>query len=149
MDIKFSKRLDEIKEYYFSGKLDEVRRLEAGGMKVINLGIGSPDMAPSDETVDELIKSAKNPKNHSYQPYRSIKPLRTAISEFYTAIYHIKADADKEILPLIGSKEGVFTCQWLCLTAGTRYYYQILVILHIQALLRLQEGKQYIKFKRR
>jgi aspartate/methionine/tyrosine aminotransferase len=106
--MKFSKRLDNITEYYFSRKLEEVRQLQQKGKDVINLAIGSPDMAPPDMVIDKLKQSADNQNNHSYQPYRSIKELRAAISVWYSANYRVIADPEKEILPLLGSKEGIF-----------------------------------------
>ncbi|MDP4267300.1 MAG: aminotransferase class I/II-fold pyridoxal phosphate-dependent enzyme [Bacteroidota bacterium] len=116
--MNFSKRLNEIKEYYFSKKLEEVRQLEARGKRIINLGIGSPDMAPSEETIKSLIASAENPKNHAYQSYRSIIELRIAISKWYIRTFGIASDPVKEILPLLGSKEGVFYLSMALLDEG-------------------------------
>ena len=116
--MKFSKRLDSIQEYYFSRKLDEVRKLESQGKNIINLGIGSPDMPPSPETIDALKSSADDITHHSYQPYRSTKELRTAISSWYKSTYNVSADPDKELLPLLGSKEGVFYLSMALLDEG-------------------------------
>ena len=116
--MKFSKRLDSIQEYYFSRKLDEVRKLESQGKNIINLGIGSPDMPPSPETIDALKSSADDITHHSYQPYRSTKKLRTAISSWYKSTYNVSADPDKELLPLLGSKEGVFYLSMALLDEG-------------------------------
>ena len=116
--MKFSKRLDNITEYYFSKKLEEVRKLESEGKNIINLGIGSPDLPPSKSTINALITSAENFKNHSYQPYRSIRDLRKAMSEWYLKIYSVKSDCDKEILPLLGSKEGIFYLSMALLDEG-------------------------------
>ncbi|MBI3501220.1 MAG: aminotransferase class I/II-fold pyridoxal phosphate-dependent enzyme [Bacteroidetes bacterium] len=107
MIIKHSKRLNDVQEYYFSQKLSQIREMEAGGKKIINLGIGSPDMMPSENTIEELIRSAKNPKSHGYQSYKGIPELRKAIAKFYSETYNTKLDSETEILPLLGSKEGI------------------------------------------
>ena len=107
MIIKQSKRLDNVQEYYFSQKLAQIRQMEANGKKIINLGIGSPDMIPSENTIEELIRSAKNPKSHGYQSYKGIPELRKAIANFYNEAYSTKLDSETEILPLLGSKEGI------------------------------------------
>lgn len=100
-------RLNELKEYYFSVKLKEVRALVDSGKKVINLGIGSPDLAPSSETIQSLIESSQQPQNHGYQPYKGIPQFRKAIADWYLQTYHVELDPENEILPLIGSKEGI------------------------------------------
>ncbi len=107
MIIPTADRLGSLKEYYFSIKLAEIRQMQAEGKPVINLGIGSPDLAPSQATIDELVSSANNVSNHAYQPYKGIPALRKAMADFYTAIYGVGLDPDTEILPLIGSKEGI------------------------------------------
>ena len=116
--MKFSKRLNDIQEYYFSKKLEEVRKLDAQGKNIINLGIGSPDLPPSENTVNALIASAKDPSHHSYQPYRSTKELRAAMSKWYLETYNVIVDSDREILPLLGSKEGVFYLSMAMLDEG-------------------------------
>lgn len=107
MIISTAKRLQSLKEYYFSIKLAEIRKMQAEGKPVINLGIGSPDLAPSQPTIDALVASAHQPQNHAYQPYKGILPLRKAMANFYQAFYQVSLDAETEILPLIGSKEGI------------------------------------------
>ena len=107
MIIKQSKRLNDVQEYYFSQKLAQIRQMEASGKKIINLGIGNPDMSPSENTIEELIRSAKNPKSHGYQSYKGILELRKAIANFYSETYNTKLDSETEILPLLGSKEGI------------------------------------------
>ncbi|QIP17747.1 aminotransferase class I/II-fold pyridoxal phosphate-dependent enzyme [Spirosoma aureum] len=107
MIIPLAHRADQTQEYYFSVKLAEVRRLQAAGHDVINLGIGNPDLMPSANTVDALIKSAQQPASHGYQPYKGTPGLRQAIAQFYAHTYGVPLDADTEILPLIGSKEGI------------------------------------------
>lgn len=105
--IKTANRISNVEEYYFSRKLAEVRSLDTPELRVINLGIGSPDQAPSANAVDALIASAKNPANHGYQNYKGIPPFRKAIADFYQNIYNVKLDAESMILPLMGSKEGI------------------------------------------
>lgn len=107
MIISTAKRLLSLKEYYFSIKLAEIRKMQAEGKPVINLGVGSPDLAPSQPTIDALVTAAHQPQNHAYQPYKGIAPLRKAMSDFYKQFYNVTLDADTEILPLIGSKEGI------------------------------------------
>ena len=105
--IKAARRIDNVEEYYFSRKLAEVRGLDSPELRVINLGIGSPDQAPSDSTIEALIASAKNPSNHGYQNYKGIPQLRKGIADFYQRIYNVTLDPESMILPLMGSKEGI------------------------------------------
>jgi LL-diaminopimelate aminotransferase len=105
--IRTAKRIESVEEYYFSRKLAEVRSLDTPELRVINLGIGSPDQAPSPNTIEALITSAKNPANHGYQNYKGIPQLRKGISEFYKTVYNTSIDAETMILPLMGSKEGI------------------------------------------
>lgn len=107
MIIPLAHRADQTEEYYFSVKLAEVRRLQAAGHDVINLGIGNPDMMPSANTIDALIRSAQQPTSHGYQSYKGTPALRQGIAAFYTHTYGVSLDAETEILPLIGSKEGI------------------------------------------
>jgi LL-diaminopimelate aminotransferase len=106
-------RLSGINEYYFSQKLREIDQLNAQGKNVINLGIGSPDLPPHPSVIESLTEAARNPSNHAYQGYKGSSILRKAISEFCEHWYGFLPDADKEILPLIGSKEGVMH---ICMT---------------------------------
>lgn len=105
--IKPANRISNVEEYYFSRKLTEVRGLDTPEFRVINLGIGSPDQAPSAATIDALAASAKNPANHGYQSYKGIPPLRKGIADFYQRVYGITIDPETMILPLMGSKEGI------------------------------------------
>lgn len=105
--IKTAKRIANVEEYYFSKKLAEVRALDTSTLKVINLGIGSPDLAPSTATIGALIKSAENPDHHGYQNYKGIPALRQGIADFYKIIYDVNLSPESEILPLMGSKEGI------------------------------------------
>src|SRR5690349_31985 len=118
MIIKQSKRLQDVKEYYFSQKLQQIRELEKSGKKIINLGIGNPDMNPSENTINELIRSAQNPKNHGYQSYKGVPELRKAIADFYNETYSVTLNSETEILPLLGSKEGITHISLAFLDAG-------------------------------
>ncbi|MGC3943954.1 MAG: aminotransferase class I/II-fold pyridoxal phosphate-dependent enzyme [Chryseolinea sp.] len=105
--IKTANRIAQVEEYYFSRKLAEVRSLDTPDFRVINLGIGSPDQAPSSGTIDALVTSSKNPANHGYQNYKGIPALRQGIAGFYQRIYGVNIDPESMILPLMGSKEGI------------------------------------------
>lgn len=116
--IQVADRIAEVKEYYFSKKLDEIRAMVAAGHEVINLGIGSPDLPPAQEVADELISSAQDTTKHAYQSYRSIPELRQAIASFYDEHYGVELNATDEILPLLGSKEGVMYISMAFLNPG-------------------------------
>jgi LL-diaminopimelate aminotransferase len=105
--IKTADRIANVEEYYFSKKLAEVRGLDTPELRVINLGIGSPDLAPSENTIEALNASAKNPANHGYQNYKGIHALRESIARFSKDIYGVSLNAETNILPLMGSKEGI------------------------------------------
>jgi len=105
--IQTANRIANVEEYYFSKKLTEVRSLDTPDVKVINLGIGSPDLAPSDNTIQALIASAKNPAHHGYQNYKGVPALRNAIASFYKRTYDVSLDPETMLLPLMGSKEGI------------------------------------------
>ncbi len=107
IQIKTANRIANVEEYYFSRKLAEVRGLDTPELRVINLGIGSPDQAPSSNAIDALINSAKNPSNHGYQSYKGIPAFRKAIADFYAGTYGVTLDTETNILPLMGSKEGI------------------------------------------
>lgn len=107
MTVETASRLQGLQEYYFSKKLEQIRRLETDGHDVINLGIGSPDLPPAPEVIRTLNKAALDPKNHQYQSYRGIIPLREAIAGFYSNQYGIEVDPLQEILPMMGSKEAI------------------------------------------
>ncbi|MCR5158414.1 MAG: aminotransferase class I/II-fold pyridoxal phosphate-dependent enzyme [Prevotella sp.] len=105
--IQPAERLSLVSEYYFSRKLKEVARLNAEGRDIISLAIGSPDMPPSEQTIDKLCEVARQPSAHGYQPTQGTPELRRAMSGFYKRFYGVDVDPDKELLPLIGSKEGI------------------------------------------
>ena len=105
--IRPAERLQSVSEYYFSRKLKEIAQLNAAGQDIISLGIGSPDMPPSDDTVRTLCEVASRPDTHGYQPCAGIPELRQAMARWYRRWYGVSLDADTEIQPLIGSKEGI------------------------------------------
>lgn len=102
-----ARRLDSVKEYYFSKKLKEIAQLNANGADIISLGIGGPDRPPHRDVIDTLCSEAAVPSNHSYQPYVGIPQLRQAFAAWYLHYYGVSLDANTEIQPLIGSKEGI------------------------------------------
>lgn len=105
--ISPASRLQVVQEYYFSTKLKQIAALKASGIPVLNLGIGSPDLAPSDVTIQALIASAQKKENHAYQGYQGIPALREAFAQFYQKHYQVDLNPNSEILPLMGSKEGI------------------------------------------
>ncbi len=107
-----------VQEYYFSTKLKQIAEMRASGIDVLNLGIGSPDLPPSAETISALAESAQKPQNHAYQSYVGIPALREAMSAFYQNAYGVSLNPANEILPLIGSKEGIMHLSMAYLEAG-------------------------------
>ncbi len=105
--IQPAHRLDSVQEYYFSRKLKEVAQMNANGLDVISLAIGSPDMPPSPQTVEVLCNEACKTTAHGYQPTIGIPELRQAMAHFYERWYDVELDANTEVQPLIGSKEGI------------------------------------------
>lgn len=116
--IETAKRIQSIEEYYFSKKLAEVRSLDTPTLKVINLGIGSPDMAPAKSVIDALSASAQQPTSHGYQSYKGIPEFRRSIADFYNRIYDVILDPETMILPLMGSKEGILHISLAFLNEG-------------------------------
>jgi LL-diaminopimelate aminotransferase len=111
--IETSKRLEGIGEYYFSQKLREIDELNKQGKNIINLGIGSPDQPPHPEVIKTLQDETAKPNVHAYQSYKGSPILRKAMSDWYKKWYNVDLDTDTEILPLIGSKEGIMH---ICMT---------------------------------
>ena len=107
MVIATADRLKNTREYYFSVKLKEVRSLIEQGHPVLNMGIGSPDLPPSPNTIAKMVETVQQTNVHGYQPYKGIASLRKAIAEWYQKIYRVTLNPDHEILPLMGSKEGI------------------------------------------
>ena len=100
-------RLSLVQEYYFSRKLKEVAKMNAEGKDIISLAIGSPDMPPSEQTINKLCEVARQADAHGYQPTMGTPELRQAMAGFYKRWYGVDLDANTEVLPLIGSKEGI------------------------------------------
>jgi LL-diaminopimelate aminotransferase len=113
-------RLEEVKEYYFSAKLKEVRQMIAEGKNVINLGIGSPDMPPSNAVIDAINASLHDAKAHEYQSYQGLPELREAIAAFYRKHFGVSLNPADEILPLMGSKEGIMHVSMAFLNEGDK-----------------------------
>jgi len=111
--MEIAKRLEGIGEYYFSQKLREIDDLNKQGRNVINLGIGSPDLPPHPDVIKTLQEEAAKPNVHAYQSYKGSPILRKAISDWYKKWYNVDLNPDTEILPLIGSKEGIMH---ICMT---------------------------------
>ena len=108
-----AKRLEGIGEYYFSQKLREIEALNKAGKNVINLGIGSPDLPPHPDVISVLNEESCKPNVHAYQGYKGTPALRNAFAQWYKTWYGVDLDPDTEILPLIGSKEGIMH---ICMT---------------------------------
>ena len=106
-NVKPADRLSLVQEYYFSRKLKEVAQLNAEGRDIISLAIGSPDMPPSPQTIERLCEVAHRPDAHGYQPTVGTPELRSAMAQFYERWYGVSVDWKSEVLPLIGSKEGI------------------------------------------
>lgn len=117
MHIEPAEHIKSISEYYFSVKLAEVARMNAEGMNVISLAVGAPDRMPSQETIDTLCETARRPDVHAYQPYTGIPELRKAYGDWYKRIYQVDLAQD-EVLPLIGSKEGILHISMTFLNIG-------------------------------
>lgn len=118
MIISLAQRATQAQEYYFSVKLAEVRKLISAGHDVINMGIGNPDQSPSEATIEALHRSALQAGSHGYQSYKGIPALRQGIAQWYQRIYGVTLDPETEILPLIGSKEGITHISMTFLDAG-------------------------------
>lgn len=115
--IEPAEHIKSISEYYFSVKLAEVARMNAEGLDVISLGVGAPDRMPSDETIATLCEAARRPDTHAYQPYTGIPELRKAFAGWYRRVYGVTL-GDGEVLPLIGSKEGILHISMTFLNFG-------------------------------
>ncbi|HEA30328.1 MAG TPA: aminotransferase class I/II-fold pyridoxal phosphate-dependent enzyme [Leeuwenhoekiella sp.] len=116
--IATADRLQQTTEYYFSRKLKEVRALQDAGKPIINMGIGSPDLAPPPQVIEALTQSLQDGPAHQYQGYKGLPQLRNAMSDFYKNRYHVSLDPEAEILPLMGSKEGIMHISMAFLNAG-------------------------------
>jgi|TARA_B110000444_G_scaffold260062_1_gene305751 aspartate/methionine/tyrosine aminotransferase len=116
--IKGANRLDTVQEYYFSKKLREVSKLIKLGKPIINMGIGSPDLFPSKSVIDALKKSLSDQTAHKYQSYQGLTELREAISKFYFKYFDVQSNPNSEVLPLMGSKEGIMHISMAFLNKG-------------------------------
>ena len=120
INIQLSDRLEGVGEYYFSRKLREIDQMRAAGRRIISLGIGSPDRPPHSSVVDRLHEVASRPDTHAYQSYKGAAVLRRAFSAWYADRYGVQLDPESEILPLIGSKEGLMHICMTYLRKGDR-----------------------------
>ena len=120
MTIQPANRISEVKEYYFSKKLREIDEMRQQGIQVINLGIGNPDRPPHPEVLKELNAASSKKENHGYQSYIGIPELRSAFSGWYKENFSIELDPAKEILPLMGSKEGIMHISMAFLNKGDK-----------------------------
>ena len=118
MIIESAKRLQQTSEYYFSRKLKEVRALAAAGKPIINMGVGSPDLPPPPHVIDALTRSLIDGPAHQYQSYKGLPQLTQAMSDFYNNKYEVQLDPETEILPLMGSKEGIMHISMAFLNQG-------------------------------
>jgi len=116
--IQPANRLQSVSEYYFSTKLKEVAAMNAQGLNVISLGVGSPDMPPSETAIETLCESSRTPNVHGYQPYVGIPELRHAFADWYKKWYGVELNPNTEIQPLIGSKEGILHISLAFLNPG-------------------------------
>lgn len=116
--ITTANRLASVQEYYFSRKLREVAQMIQKGYPVINMGIGSPDLAPHPEVIKALSNAMEHPRAHMYQSYQGLPELRSAIAAFYHKHYQVTLDPNAEVLPLMGSKEGIMHISMAFLNKG-------------------------------
>jgi aspartate/methionine/tyrosine aminotransferase len=116
--MKAAERLIHIKEYYFSRKLKEVRALALQGKPIINMGIGSPDLRPPQSVVKAIQESVLDEGAHKYQSYQGLPEFRNAVSNFYKTHYQVDIDPNSEVLPLMGSKEGILHISMAFLNKG-------------------------------
>ncbi|WP_149277265.1 pyridoxal phosphate-dependent aminotransferase [Pareuzebyella sediminis] len=116
--IRTADRLHTVEEYYFSKKLREVRSLVAEGRPIINMGIGSPDLAPSKEIIASIQEAVNETGAHQYQSYQGLPELRQAFSDFYRSKFKVNINPSNEVLPLMGSKEGIMMISMAFLNEG-------------------------------
>ena len=116
--MKAAKRLDTVQEYYFSKKLREVRALLAAGKPIINMGIGSPDLQPPPAVIEAIQQAVLQEGAHKYQSYQGLPAFRQAVADFYQKNYQVAVNPENEILPLMGSKEGILHISMAFLNKG-------------------------------
>ena len=122
MKAKPAKRTESVQEYYFSQKLRQIEQMRKAGKDIINLGIGSPDQPPSENTINRLSEEAGKPSSHGYQSYTGIPDLRKAFAGWYKKYFNVELDPESEILPLIGSKEGIMHISMAFVNAGDEVF---------------------------
>lgn len=120
MIVEKAKRLQNVQEYYFSKKLEEIAKMRAQGADVINLGIGSPDLVPPEKALKTTCETVMAPSSHGYASYRSIPELREAMANFYARTYGVTLNPGAEVLPLLGSKEGILYLSMALLNPGDK-----------------------------
>lgn len=120
MIIQAAKRTENVNEYYFSKKLQEIEEMNRQGMNVINLGVGAPDRMPPLAAIETLAREAWQPGNHAYQSYKGIRELREGFADWYRKYYRVELDPQTEIQPLAGSKEGILLLSLTFLDKGDR-----------------------------
>jgi aspartate/methionine/tyrosine aminotransferase len=118
--MKAAKRLDTVQEYYFSKKLREVRELLSAGKPIINMGIGSPDLQPPSTVIKAIQNSLQDAVAHKYQSYQGLAALRNAIADFYSNQFGVVTNPESEVLPLMGSKEGIMHISMAFLNEGDK-----------------------------
>ena len=118
--MKAAKRLDTVQEYYFSKKLREVRALLAAGKPIINMGIGSPDLQPPPAVIEAIQQAVLQEGAHKYQSYQGLPAFREAVADFYQKNYRVVVSPENEILPLMGSKEGILHISMAFLNKGDK-----------------------------
>ena len=118
--MKAAKRLDTVQEYYFSKKLREVRALLAAGKPIINMGIGSPDLQPPPAVIEAIQQAVLQEGAHKYQSYQGLPAFREAVADFYQKNYQVAVNPENEILPLMGSKEGILHISMAFLNKGDK-----------------------------
>lgn len=118
MIIESANRLQQTSEYYFSRKLKEVRALAAAGKPIINMGVGSPDLPPPPHVINTLTQALQDAPAHQYQSYKGLPQLTKAMSDFYKNQYGVTLNSETEILPLMGSKEGIMHISMAFLNPG-------------------------------
>ncbi|MGN7810250.1 pyridoxal phosphate-dependent aminotransferase [Flavobacterium sp. 22076] len=116
--ITTAKRLDTVEEYYFSSKLREVRQLMSEGKSIINMGIGSPDLSPSKAVIEAVAAAIQDENGHGYQSYQGLPEMRQAMADFYRDQFGVEVNPNNEILPLMGSKEGIMHISLAFLNEG-------------------------------
>ncbi|MFH6934514.1 pyridoxal phosphate-dependent aminotransferase [Flavobacterium sp. FlaQc-30] len=116
--ITTAKRLDTVEEYYFSSKLREVRQLMSEGKSIINMGIGSPDLSPSKAVIEAVAAAIQDENGHGYQSYQGLPEMRQAMADFYKDQFGVEVNPNNEILPLMGSKEGIMHISLAFLNEG-------------------------------